>query len=62
MAIVYWSYNNDIYVMDATSKVARVGLSRVAAGICYCHSSPDYLSRIQIGARQTACLLPYEVK
>ena len=46
MAIVYWSYNNDIYVMDATFKVARVGLSRVAAGICYCQCFSNDLNAV----------------
>ena len=50
MAIVYWSYDMDIYVMDATFKVARVGLSQEAAGICYCQCSPDDLNAVESAA------------
>ena len=36
-----WLYYNNAYVIVAIFKVAHVGLSWVAAGICYCQCSPN---------------------
>ena len=50
MAIVYWSYSIDIYVIDAPFKVTCVGLSGVAAESCYCQCSSDNLNLVESAA------------